>query len=194
MANINEYKRLHKPELDPDKTRFKQGYYIPQNKSKVIGDIVEYRSSWEYKLARWCDLNPNVIRWGCEIVAIKYRDRGSVDLANCRKYGIDPNDPSQWPVRDYFIDFYLEFGGKNYTGNPEDIKKLLIEVKPYKETQPPTPPADTAKLKDKKRFNIEAKKYATNMSKWEAARAYAQTHGAEFFVWTERTLRTLGVL
>lgn len=193
MGNISEYKRHHKPIFD-DKTKYRQGIYIPENISKVVGGDIIYRSSWEYNLCRWCDISPNVIRWGCECVCVQYRDRGGVDLNECRKYGIDPNDPSQWPIKNYYIDFYIEFGGKNYDGNPEKIKKLLVEVKPHKETKPPEPPASTAKLSNKKRFNNEAKKFLTNTSKWEAARAYAERNNVEFCVWTEKTLKTLGII
>lgn len=193
MANINKYKRFHKPQTK-EKTKYNQGTYIPENISKVVGGDIIYRSSWEYKLCRWCDMNPSVLRWGCECVAVQYRDRGGVDLEACRKYGQNPNDPAQWPIKNYYIDFYIEFGGKHYDGNPENIKKYLVEVKPRKETIIPTPPAPTAKLKDKKRFNIEAKKYATNTSKWEAARAFASRNNAEFCVWTENTLEQLGII
>lgn len=193
MANINTYKRFHKP-VNEEKTKFKQGYYVPENKSKVIGGDIIYRSSWEYKLARWCDMNPNVFKWGCEVAAIQYRDPAGVNFEECRKYGLNPNDPSQWPIKNYYIDFYIEFGDKDYDGNTENIKKVLVEVKPYAQTKMPTPVADTAKLADKKRFNREAKIYLTNREKWKAATEYAKRHGFEFVVWTEHTLKKVGVL
>lgn len=168
--------------------------YVPENLSKVVGGNIIFRSSWEYKLCRWCDLNPNVARWGCECVSVKYRDRGGVKLDECRKYGLDPNDPAQWPVKNYYIDFYIEFGGNNWNGNPEDLKTYLVEVKPYKETKSPDPVASTAKLADKKRFNNAALKYLQNTSKWEAANEYAKVHGVTFEVWTEHTLKKLGIL
>jgi len=193
MANISEYKKYHKP-LSEDKTSYHQGVYIPQNISKVIGGNIIYRSGWEYKLCRWCDLSPNVVRWGCECVSVEYRDRGGVNLDECRKYGLNPNDPAQWPIKNYYIDFYIEFGGKDWNGNPEDVKVYLVEVKPFKETQMPERVADTAKLKDKKRFNKEAQKFLQNTSKWEAARAFAAAKGVNFEIWTERTFKKLGIM
>lgn len=193
MANIQNYKHFHKP-LNEERTKFKQGYYIPENKQKIIGGDIIYRSSWEYKLARWCDINPNVFRWGCEVASVQYRDPGSVDFEECRKYGLNPNDPAQWPIKNYYIDFYIEFGDKDYDGNPENIKKVLVEVKPYAQTKAPVPVADTAKLRDKKRFNLQAKTYLTNTYKWKAAEAYAKRNGLEFVVWTENTLKRIGVL
>ena len=47
--------------------------------------------------------------------------------------------------------------------------------------------------KDKKRFNKEAKTYLTNREKWRAAQAYAERHGIKFAVWTEKSLKVLGV-
>jgi hypothetical protein len=35
--------------------------------------------------------------------------------------------------------------------------------------------------------------YAKNISKWEAATAYANRNGMKFEVWTEKTLKGLGI-
>ena len=192
MANINEYKKTHKP-VSSEKTKYKQGTYIPVNTTKVIGGAVIYRSSWEEKLARWCDLSPSVVKWGTEVVAIQYRDPGSVNLDECRKYGLNPSDPNQWPIKNYYIDFYIEFTPKDYDGDESHMEKVLIEVKPLKETQPPQPVGENAKLKDKKRFNEAAKTYLRNREKWRAAQAYAEKHGVKFAIWTEKSLKALGV-
>jgi hypothetical protein len=192
MANINEYKKTHKPVCN-EKSKYKQGTYIPINTSKVIGGAVIYRSSWEEKLARWCDLSPSVIKWGTEVVAIQYRDPGSVNLEECRKYGLNPGDPSQWPIKNYYIDFYIEFFPKGCDENDGKVERVLIEVKPLKETQPPQPVSEGAKLKEKKRFNEAAKTYLRNREKWKAAQAYADKHGVKFAIWTEKSLKMLGV-
>lgn len=192
MANISTYKKTHRPVVG-EKTNYKQGTYIPVNPDKVIGGDVIYRSSWEEKLARWCDLSPSVVSWGTETVAVQYRDPGSVNLEECRKYGLNPGDPNQWPIKNYYIDFYIVFKPNNYDGNEEHLERVLVEVKPLKETQPPRPVNEGAKLKDKKRFNKEAKTYLTNREKWRAAQAYAERHGIKFAVWTEKSLKVLGV-
>jgi hypothetical protein len=193
MPNIREYKKFHKP-VNESKTKYKQGYYVPENKNKIIGGDIIYRSSWEFKLARWCDLNPNVFRWGCEIASVEYRDPGSVKLDECRKYGFNPNDPSQWEIKNYYIDFYIEFGDGWYDGNPENVRKMLVEIKPYSQTIPPEPIPDTATLRAKKKFNLAAKTYLTNSAKWAAAREFAKRNGAYFTVWTEKTLNKIGIL
>ena len=192
MANINVYKKTHKP-VNSEKTKFKQGCYVPVNREKVIGGEIIYRSSWEEKLARWCDLSPSVIRWGSEVVAIQYRDPGSVDLNECRKYGLNPGDPNQWPIKNYYIDFYIEFLSDENENGESHLEKVLIEVKPFKETLPPEPVSESAKLKEKKRFNEAAKTYLRNREKWRAAQAYAEKHGVKFAIWTEKSLKALGV-
>jgi hypothetical protein len=193
MANISEYKRRHKPDIS-EKSKTKQGYYLPINTHKVVGGDIICRSSWEFKLARWCDLSDNVIRWGCEVVSIQYADPGGVDLEMCRKYNINPLDPSVWPIKNYYIDFYIEFVDVNYDGNPENIRKVLVEVKPLYQTYPPKMLDDNAKLKDKNKFNKDTKTFLTNDAKWKTATKYAELNGVEFSVWTENTLKKLGVL
>lgn len=79
----------------------------------------------------------------------------------------------------YFIDLYVEM---------KNGDKYLIEIKPKKETQVP------AKGKKKtKRYISEQLTYAKNMSKWNAAQQFAKDNGIKFQVWTEDTLRGLGI-
>lgn len=78
----------------------------------------------------------------------------------------------------YFIDAYIEF---------DNGKRLLIEIKPEKFTVPP-------KLgKSRRRYIKESHDYIRNMSKWEAARSFAEQNNIEFKVWTEKTLKQLGI-
>ena len=79
----------------------------------------------------------------------------------------------------YFVDFKVQFS---------DGKTFLIEVKPAKETQPPRKPQ-----KQSRRYITEVMTYAKNVSKWESAEQYALDRGWEFVVWTEDTLRRLGI-
>ena len=36
--------------------------------------------------------------------------------------------------------------------------------------------------------------YVKNMNKWEAANEYAKDRGWEFQIWTEKTLKSMGIL
>lgn len=78
----------------------------------------------------------------------------------------------------YFIDAFIEFSNG---------KKLLIEIKPEKFTIKPK------QGKSKRRFIKESCEYARNMAKWEAAHAFAEKNNIEFKVWTEKTLKQLGI-
>jgi hypothetical protein len=79
----------------------------------------------------------------------------------------------------YYVDFYIKL---------KSGKKYLVEIKPKVQTQAPT-----VEGKTKKRLLEETMTYATNISKWEAARAYAESRGAEFLVWTEIELAAMGL-
>jgi hypothetical protein len=82
-------------------------------------------------------------------------------------------------VHRYFIDIYFK---------TKDGKKYLIEIKPKKETQPPKKPK-----RQTKRFISESLTYIKNQSKWKAAVEFAADNGATFQVWTEDTLKGLGI-
>ena len=88
-----------------------QGKYRPSFPNKYKGDPgnVVYRSSWEYKFMKWCDITPTVLEWGSEEIIIPY---------------ISPVDGKR---HRYFPDFYVKIGNKKY----------LVEVKPYKQTKEP---------------------------------------------------------
>ena len=70
-----------------------------------------------------------------------------------------------------------------------DNKEIyLIEIKPKKETQLPK-----KKSRRTKRYINEMLTYAKNQDKWEAADAFAKHNGWKFQVWTEETLKNLGI-
>lgn len=79
----------------------------------------------------------------------------------------------------YFVDFTITFANKS---------KYWIELKPHKYTIPPE-----SKPRSKKRYIKEVFEYAKNQAKWKAASDYAKVHGAQFQVWTENTLQSLGI-
>ena len=78
----------------------------------------------------------------------------------------------------YFVDMLIEMT------NGEII---LVEIKPKKQTVPPK-----AARKTKKHLN-EVTTYIKNTSKWNAAQQYAKHKGWKFQIWTEDTLRNLGI-
>ena len=139
--------------------RFKQGIYKPVNTKYKGKSYPVYRSSWELKFFRWCDLNPNVVEWSSENVTIPYR----IGDGKPRRYIVD-NTVS------------LRQGNK--------IKKYLVEIKPYAQTQPPKPHGN----KKKSTIIYEQYTYAKNKSKWLAAKQWCKKHGYEFLILTEREL------
>lgn len=103
----------------------------------------------------YCDSNENIIEVSSEPFAIPYFSQ--VDGKRRR----------------YYIDFYIK---------TRDGRKVLIEVKPFKETQPPR------KCKNKKRFLNESETYIRNTDKWKAAKEFCKLNGMEFIIMTEYEL------
>jgi hypothetical protein len=79
----------------------------------------------------------------------------------------------------YFVDVWMKF---------KDGRILIVEVKPEKETKPPAVPK-----KKTMRYVEAVLTYAKNISKWEQASSYAKDRGWLFEVWTEKTLKGLGM-
>lgn len=197
---MNEsYKRWHKPQsfktlynedgsLKKGKTH--QGKYFPRNKEKYIGDLslIVYRSSWEYSFCKWCDHTPSVLRWSSEPIKVPYLDP-AFNLEECRKLGIDPNNPKNWKLRNYYTDFWVEMSMPD--GN---IERWFIEIKPSGKLKQPVPPSQGAPLKLEKRFVNEAKEYITNKAKFEALEKWAVSKRAKFYVFTEKELERYGII
>jgi len=143
-------------------TKYHQGKYKPKYPEKYEGDPtnIVYRSSWEARFMRWCDTNPNILKWSSEETVIPY---------------ICATD--QKPHR-YFIDFKIKV--RNKAG---ETKTYLVEVKPKKQTIPPVQP----KRKSKSYLN-EVMTYAKNMSKWSYAEQYCKDRGYIFRIITEDDL------
>jgi len=139
------------------------GNYKVKNKEKYIGnpENVTYRSQWEKYAFKWCDDSPKVKRWGSEEIVIPYL------------YEVDKK------YHRYFMDLVIQY---------TDGKTVLVEIKPAKETSPPTGPRRT------RRYITEGLTYVKNMNKWEAAKEYAKDRGWHFEVWTERELEAFGIM
>jgi hypothetical protein len=171
-------------------SRTHQGYYKVKHPEKYIGDIntIIYRSSWEFSFCSWCDMSPSILRWSSEPISVPYMSR--VDkLDECQKNGLNPNNPVNWTRKNYHTDFYLTIDkGDNV------VEKWFIEIKPSNELKKPFPPKDNATLKEVRSFNIKAKSYLVNESKWASMNLYAQKTGCKFYVFTEIELQRLGIL
>jgi hypothetical protein len=140
-------------------TKYLQGKYIVRNKKKYIGDHynVVYRSSWELKFLAWCDNNPNVVEFSSEEIVIPYKS------------------PVDGKYHRYFVDCFVKVKDKN--GN---VKSYLIEIKPKKQTQQPTPQRRVTK-----RYITEVTTWGINQAKWKAATEYCLDRNWEFKLITE---------
>lgn len=141
-----------------------QGFFKPKNPQKYLGNTknIVYRSFWEFSVFRWCDNHPSVKEWGSEEIQIPY---------------FCPTDNS---VHNYYIDLMIKF---------VNGKKYLIEIKPKRETIPPT----MTENKSKRTYNKEVLTFVKNQAKWEAAKAFAEGNNMKFNIWTEETLKSLGI-
>lgn len=139
-----------------------KGRYKVLNPSKYRGDISEvvYRSSWELRFMRWCDINASVLEWGSETIVIPYKS------------------PVDSKLHRYFVDFYVKIKSKD-----NKVVKYLVEIKPEKFTKPPEIPK-----KQTKRFIEEVFQYGTNQAKWKAADEFCKDRGMKFLVLTENDL------
>lgn len=138
------------------------GKYQPSNPKKYKGDPTNiiYRSLWERRFMKYCDLNENVLEWQSEEFCIPYRS------------------PIDNKIHRYFPDFFIKY--KDSDGR---IKSSLIEVKPQRQTAPPQKPK-----RQTKGYIREAYEYARNQAKWEAAKEWCLDRGYEFRIFTEKEL------
>ena len=141
---------------DPNKHKI----YTPINKHKYKGIANPVcRSSWEYDFCRLLDSDNNVLEWSSEAVQIPY-------MINGKRHR-------------YFPDFSAVLKLKN-----GGIKKIIYEIKPYTQTQPPK----TGKNKARKTILNERKTFQKNIAKWKAAQRYCNKLGYEFKIITEKQL------
>jgi hypothetical protein len=139
-----------------------KGKYSPSFPKKYKGDPTNiiYRSLWERKFMKYCDLNENILEWGSEEIALPY---------------VSPIDNR---VHRYFPDFYIKVREQN-----GQIKKYIIEIKPAKQTKEPE-----KKKKITKGYVYEVVEYAKNQAKWQAAKEFCDDRQWEFKILTENEL------
>jgi hypothetical protein len=139
-----------------------KGKFKPSYPEKYSGDPTNiiYRSLWELKFLKYCDLNQNILEYSSEEIMIPYLDK------------------STSKVRRYFPDAYIKVKQPDGT-----IKKYLIEIKPAKQTVPPQRPK-----RQTKKYIAEAMEFVKNQCKWEAAKEWCLDRGYEFKILTESEL------
>ena len=85
-----------------------KGKYRPKNRQKYKGDVGEvvYRSLWELKFMKYCDLNSKILKWSSEEIIIPYKS------------------PVDNRIHRYFPDFYVKY--KDVKGR---IREKVVEIK-----------------------------------------------------------------
>jgi len=79
----------------------------------------------------------------------------------------------------YFVDLLIQMDNK---------ETYLVEIKPKAQTMPPK-----KRSRKTKKYINEQLTFVKNQDKWEAADQYAKHKGWKFQVWTEETLKNLGI-
>lgn len=108
----------------------------------------------------WLDLNEDIISWASEEIKIPY---------------ISPIDGK---YHRYFPDFLVKMKTKE-----GQMKTIMIEVKPKKETSPPKP-----QKRITEQYVRAVKTWGVNEAKWKAAIEYCRDRKWEFKIITEEHL------
>jgi len=144
-------------------SKYYKGRYKVKNTEKYIGDI------------------KNVIyRSSWERSTFKWLDHNSsIEYWAAESVIIPYVCETDKKVHRYFMDLWFQTQeGKNY----------IIEIKPKGQTKPPKTPQ-----RKTRRYVKESLTYVKNQSKWKAASEFALDRGWTFEVWTEDTLKSLGI-
>lgn len=133
--------------------------WFPKNPNKYKGNVnnIWIRSSWELRVYKWLDTNPNVLEWNSEEIAIPY---------------ISPID-NRW--HNYYPDVWAKIKTK------DKVQTYIVEIKPYEQTIEPK-----VKTKITKSYINEIATWGVNSSKWKYAKEYCLDRKWEFKILTER--------
>jgi len=142
-----------------------QGIYTLKNPDKYLGDPdkVIFRSSWEQEAFKILDLNPKVVAWASEEIAIPYPKPL-------------PDGTGDYTIAQYYPDLFV---AKEETNG--DVTREIIEIKPYKQTQ-----ASRAR-KPQQRLQEEYE-LIVNRHKWAAAEKWCKQYGITFRIMTEKDM------
>lgn len=141
--------------------KYKSGKFVPSNPQKYIGDIhnIIFRSSWEYKFCKYCDLNTNIIKWNSEPLEIKFWN--PIDK---REHG-------------YFPDYYIKVQKLD-----ESTEDWIIEIKPAAQYRLDKKPVMAGRLTEKRirSYNDQMQTWIINRAKFDAAMKFAKFNGYRF--------------
>ena len=139
------------------------GKYQPSFPKKYKGDPTNiiYRSLWERKFMRYCDLNESVYQWQSEEIIIPYKS------------------PIDNRIHRYFPDFFIK-----YTDRNGKKRSVVIEVKPKRQLKMP----DKNPRKRTKAWAHDVHNWVINQAKWKAAEEYCADRQYEFKIMTEDDL------
>lgn len=149
-------------------SNFRKGVYSPINKEKVLNkEPIIYRSQLEFEWMIKFDKNPNVKKWGSEIIEIPYIK------------------PTTKRMHRYYPDLYVE---------KVNGEKSLIEIKPQKEInlvkrlfEGKNIPKRTAKEK-KATYEYKMTMGLINLEKWKACKHVCEKNGWKFLTISEKNL------
>ena len=135
-----------------------KGFYKVKNTEKYKGNPTQcvFRSLWERKFMKYCDLNESVLQWSSEEVRIPYKS------------------PIDGKFHYYYVDFWIKTKSKS-----GKIEEFLIEIKPKKQTKKPE------LKKSKKTYTEQLKTYLINLEKWKSAKIYCNKKKWKFKILTE---------
>jgi len=140
-----------------------RGKFTPKHPEKYVGDV----KNIVYR-SLW---ERNTFRWIDTQSSIVYWNSEEIVLP----YVCETDKK----VHRYYLDLWFQTKeGKNY----------IIEIKPKGQTKPPKTPQ-----RKTRRYVKESLTYVKNQSKWKAASEFALNRGWKFEVWTEDTLKSLGI-
>ena len=143
------------------------GRFSPLNPHKYDGDPTNiiFRSGWERKFMLMLDTNSAIIEWASEELKIPYRS----PLDKRRHF--------------YYPDFL-------FTAQQKDGSTgiYLVEIKPWKQTLPPTRKTKDGKKRSGKKFIREVSTYAVNEAKFNAAQALCKKNGWQWQILTEKNI------
>ena len=139
-----------------------KGRYKPLKPKKYKGDPTNiiYRSSWERRCMIYFDRTPNILEWQSEEFFIPYKS------------------PVDGKIHRYFPDFKIKVMNKH-----KNIDSIIIEVKPFKQTQPPV-----IQTRKTKRYLTEVTTFLKNEAKWKAALNFCKDRKWKFQIITEKEL------
>ena len=140
-----------------------KGKFTPKNPDKYVGDV----KNITYR-SLW------------ERGTFQYLDTSSaIKLWNSEEIVIPYVCQTDNKVHRYYMDLWFK------TANGDTY---IVEIKPKGQTQPPKQPK-----RKTRRYIKESLTYIKNQSKWKAAQEFAADNGLRFEIWTEDTLKQLGI-